>query len=377
MLTVSPVTDVVVIGGGIAGVSVAHELAADFRVVLVEQEPHLAHHTTGRSAAVYLESFGARPVRALTRASRADYDSAPDVLGTPPLLSRRAALWVAPDDQLAHLAAMRSEQPGLALLDTDQTLAICPVLRPEHVRAALMEPEAADIDVMGLHQGYVRGATARGVEIRTAWRAVTLVPAAAGRWTVRADGDAIECADVVLAAGAWCDQLAVQAGARPLGLRPLRRTIAICPPAVATDPAWPLVGDVDHTYYWRVEGPNILCSPADETPTEPCDARPEELDVALALERANASARLGLRSVLTTWAGIRTFAPDRCPVVGEDPRCPGLWWVAGQGGYGIQMAPAVARTLASLLRGAGLPEDVAALGIQEQDLSPSRLTEAD
>ena len=367
----STVADAVVIGGGIAGVSAAYELAADRRVILVEQEAQLAHHTTGRSAAVFLESLGPRAVRALTTASRADYAAAPTALGTPPLLHSRAALWLAPPDQLDRLRAMHAEQPELVALDTAGTLEVCPVIRGEEASASLMEPNASDIDVMGLHQGYVRGFAARQGQIRKVWKAVDLVRA--GRWwTVVADGDSIGCADVVLAAGAWCDKLAARAGARPVGLRPLRRTIAICPPSVPTEPHWPLVGDVDHTYYWRVEGPNILCSPADETLTVPCDARPDEVDVAVALDRVNTAAALGLRSVVATWAGLRTFAPDRVPVAGADPQVAGLWWLAGQGGYGIQTAPAMARSLASLMRSQGLPADVRALGVTDQDLSPGR-----
>jgi D-arginine dehydrogenase len=180
---------------------------------------------------------------------------------------------------------------------------------------------------------------------------------------------------VVLAAGAWCDELAVQAGARPLGLRPLRRTIAVCRARQgALDPAGPLVSDAAHSWYFRPEGPNALVSPADETPSPPCDARPEEGDVALGIERVNAATTLELRSVVSAWAGLRTFAADRVPVAGEDPVLPGLFWLAGQGGYGIQTAPAMARCLAGLALGAGLPADVAARGVTEADLSPARFT---
>jgi D-arginine dehydrogenase len=179
----------------------------------------------------------------------------------------------------------------------------------------------------------------------------------------------------VLAAGAWCDELASLAGARPLGLRPLRRTIAICPTASGIDPAGPLVGDVDHTYYWRAEGPNVLCSPADETASDPCDAQPEELDVALALERVNATTTLGLRSVRTAWAGLRTFAPDRVPVIGPDPACAGLWWFAGQGGYGIQMAPAAARTLAALVTHGHVAPDAAQLGLRAEAIAVARFAQ--
>ena len=179
---------------------------------------------------------------------------------------------------------------------------------------------------------------------------------------------------VVLAAGAWCDELAVLAGARPVGLRPLRRTIAVCrvPAGSGLDAEGPLVSDAAHSWYFKPEGPNVLVSPADETPSAPCDARPEEADVALGIERVNEATTLGLRSVVSTWAGLRTFAPDGVPVVGEDPGCAGLFWLAGQGGYGIQTAPAMARCLAGLLTGSGLPAELAARGVAPDALSPAR-----
>jgi D-arginine dehydrogenase len=363
--------DVVVIGGGIAGVSSASELSRDRGVLLVEQEPQLAHHTTGRSAAVFLESFGPRVVRALTVASRADFDAAPAALDTEPLLAPRPALWIAPGEQLAHMAAMQAEQPQLRTVDVDEALRSCAVLRREAFEAALVDETACDIDVLGLHQGYVRALMARGGEILRSWP-VTGIEHRGDGWRLSTRDETVDCHDIVNAAGAWCDVVATLAGAAPLGLRPLRRTIAVCPAAGPVDPAWPLVCDVDHTFYWRPEGPNVLCSPADETPSVPCDARPEELDIALALERVNGTTTLGLRSVRSAWAGLRTFSPDGVPVAGEDPRCAGLWWCAGQGGYGIQSAPAMARTLRALMAGEPVPADVAVAGVTAEELAPTR-----
>ena len=194
--------------------------------------------------------------------------------------------------------------------------------------------------------------------------------------SVRWAGGELTATTVVLAAGAWGDELARAAGAGPIGLRPLRRTIAVCrvPSEAALDPGGPLVCDAAHTWYFKPEGPNVLVSPADETPSPPCDARADEADVALGIERVNEATTLGLRSVVSSWAGLRTFAPDRVPVVGEDPRRSGLFWLVGQGGYGIQTAPAVARCLAGLVAGTGLPPDVTALGVSEAQLSPARFT---
>ena len=368
--------DVAVVGGGIAGVSAACELAETGRsVVLLEQEEQLAHHTTGRSAAIFLESYGPPTVRALTVASRADYDAAPERFGTPRLLEPRSALWIAPPSQLADLARLVAEVPTLQTIDPAEAADRCPVLRRDRLASAAMELDASDIDVLALHQGYVRGlGEAGGTVVRSA--RVVALDRGDGGWQVRWAGSEVTATTVVLAAGAWGDELAGAAGAGPIGLRPLRRTIAVCrvPSEAEVDPGGPLVCDAAHTWYFKPEGPNVLVSPADETPSPPCDARADEADVALGIERVNEATTLGLRSVLSSWAGLRTFAPDRVPVVGEDPRRSGLFWLVGQGGYGIQTAPAVARCLAGLVAGTGLPPDVTALGVSEAQLSPARFT---
>jgi D-arginine dehydrogenase len=366
--------DVAIIGGGIAGVSAACELAgAGCSVVLLEQEDQLAHHTTGRSAAVFLESYGPPTVRALTAASRADYDAAPDRFGTLPLLEPRSALWVAPERQVGLLDALVSEVPTLERLPARDAIERCSVLSEEYVVSAAVEHDAAAIDVLGLHQGYLRGLVQAGGAVVRSARVRTLDRVGAG-WELSWNDGELSAGAVVLAAGAWCDSLAGLAGARPVGLRPLRRTIAVCrvPAGCALDPEGPLVSDAAHSWYFKPEGPNVLVSPADETLSEPCDARPEEADVALGIERVNEATTLGLRSVVSTWAGLRTFAPDGVPVVGEDPDRSGLFWLAGQGGYGIQTAPAMARCLAGLVTGSGVPPDIAALGVTAEDLSPAR-----
>ena len=366
--------DVAVVGGGIAGVSAACELAASgCSVVLLEQEEQLAHHTTGRSAAVFLESYGPPTVRALTGASRSDYDLAPERFGSPPLLEARSALWVAPERQRRLLDAMVAEVPTLEPLRAESALERCPALSKDYVVAAALEHDAAAIDVLGLHQGYLRGFVQAGGAVVRSARVRALQPDGAG-WRIGWSDGELTAATVVLAAGAWCDELATLAGARPVGLRPLRRTIAVCrvPAGSVLDVAGPLVSDAAHSWYFKPEGPNVLVSPADETPSEPCDARPEEADVALGIERVNEATTLGLRSVVTTWAGLRTFAPDGVPVVGEDPACAGLFWLAGQGGYGIQTAPALARCLAGLVTEGRIPVDVAARGVTAAHLSPAR-----
>jgi D-arginine dehydrogenase len=378
--------DVIVIGGGIAGVSAACELAErGLSVALVEQEQQLAHHTTGRSAAIFLESYGPPTVQALTSASRSGFEtvperfdrrSGPDGSGPQspslPLLSPRSALWLAPFGKETQFAQMLARTPTLEPISIDEMLDACPVIRAETVSAVAIERAASEIDVLGLHQAYVRGLRAAGGHVERGSRVVSIERDGSGFVVRSGRGDAVQAGLVVNAAGAWGDVIGTMAGARPIGLQPKRRTIALCPTNVALDPTGPLVGDIGDGYYWKAEGPNVLCSPADETPSEPCDARPDELDVAIALERVNETTTLGLRSVQVAWAGLRTFAPDRVPVCGEAPDVPGLWWLVGQGGYGIQTAPAMARSLAGLLVDGTLPADVQAAGVAATDLAPSR-----
>lgn len=339
--------DVAVIGGGMAGISVAAELAADRRVALLEGERQLAYHATGRSAAAFLESYGGPEVRALTRASRplletADTDA--------PLLTPRPFLWVATAAQQPALTELVTEQPTLQLLDPDEARALCPVLRPEYVAAAALEPDACDIDVAALHQLYVRRAQQAGVTVLPGSRLLAATRTR-GAWRLQHATGELTAGLVVNAAGAWADRVAGLLGARPCGLQPLRRTIAIARTHHTVGSGWPLVADIDDAFYFRPDGPHVLTSPADETPSEPGDAKPEETDVALAIERVNEATTLAIRSIVTAWAGLRTFAADRTPVVGPDPEIPELFWLAGQGGYGIQIAAALAQEAAAAIRG--------------------------
>jgi len=370
---VTDTADVVVVGGGIAGVSVAALLAADRSVLLLEAEPQLAYHTTGRSAAVFLEGYGGPQVRALTRASRPLYEAVPvhDPDATP-LLTPTSRLLVTDAAGVADLEATVAELPSLQRLSPAEARRYCPVLSPGYLAAAAMEPDASNIDVMGLHQHYLRSGRRRGLAVRTG-SPVLAGRRAGGGWRLDTPGGTVYAPVVVNAAGAWADRLAQVLGARPLGLTPLRRTIAVVP-AAGVDPGWPLVNDAAETFYFRPEGSGLLISPADETPSEPLDARPDELDVARAIENVRAATTLQLRSVSATWAGLRTFAPDRTPVAGWDPEVPGLAWLAGQGGYGIQLAPALALLAASVIRDEPIPAVLRAEGVDPAALSPARFS---
>lgn len=368
-------TDVLVIGGGIAGVSVAYELAYTHRVVLAETEAQLAHHTTGRSAALYFENYGTPAIRPLTRASRPFLERPPSDLCDVPLLSPRGGLFVAASDQLDLLdeAEVEGRAAGTDVrrLDADECYELVPALRRPLVGGGLWEPGAADIDVAALHQTYVRGIRARGGEIRRRAPVTALRPVAGG-WRAQVGDVELEARVVVDAAGAWGDQVAAMAGLAPVGLQPYRRT-AFMVPGREEWRTWPMVIGVAHDWYFKPDGIQLLCSPADETPSEACDARPVDLDVAFAIDRINAFTTLDIRTVRSAWAGLRTFAPDRTMVIGPDPELPGFVWLVGQGGTGIQTAPAAARLAAGLVRGDDLDADLAAAGVDPEALSPRRL----
>jgi D-arginine dehydrogenase len=363
---------VVVVGGGIAGASVGYELAAARRVVLLEADRALARHSTARSAATYIPGHGVPEVRALIAASGPRFAALVEELGTPPLLRPRPVLHVAVDDvgerELAADLAEQAGEPGAPeVLDPAEAERRCPALRPGTVRAAAVVEGGADIDTDALHQGYVRGLRARGGAVHAA-APVRAIERRGDGWRVRAgDGVEIDCAEVVDAAGAWADEVAGLAGVPRLGLQPYRRTIAVVAvpdPARLSgpDPVLPMVSEAGERFYFKVEhtagGPGLLCSPGDATPVDPHDARPDEQDVATALERVEAATGLGLRSVRTSWAGLRSFVADRRPVVGAHPEHPGFWFFAGQGGFGIESSPALAAFGAAVVTGGPAPADV-------------------
>ncbi|MGH3118193.1 MAG: NAD(P)/FAD-dependent oxidoreductase [Gaiellales bacterium] len=366
---------VLVIGGGIAGVSAGYYLALSGRdVVLAEQEATLAYHSTGRSAALFFQNYGAMANRPLTRGSREFFEHPPDGLVDHNLMAPRGALWVGRSDQIDSLRlalAQSKEGDGSAMwLEPVQAVQIVPALRHEYLAGAVWEPEPVDLDVAAIHQAFVRGMRAAGADVITK-APITGITRRAGQWDV-AVGDQIVRAEVVVnAAGAWCDVVAAMAGARPIGLQPMRRTAFMVPGSTAYAD-WPLVCDVDNEFYFRPDGVQILCSLADETPTDPYDARPEEIDIALAIERINIATTLGIRTVRSSWAGLRSFAPDRAMVIGFDPEADRFFWLAGQGGTGIQSAPAAGRLTAALVEGKDAPEDLTEFGLDLDKLSPGR-----
>jgi D-arginine dehydrogenase len=356
--------DVVVIGGGMAGVSIGFELTAGRSVVVLDMEATLAYHTTGRSAAMFLESYGAEEVRALTVTSRAFLTDLGALAPMPTLFVGGPGRGDAVDELYAQV---RDLAPGVALLDEPAARRQQPLLRPGAIERALFEPDATEIDVHAVHQHYVHGLRERGATIRTRARVIGAEPHDGG-WLVRTTDETFVTPVVVNAAGAWADHVAGLFGVAPVGLRPLRRSafVADAPPGTGA----PMIADIDDRYYVKPERGRVLCSPSEETPHDPGDARADEVEIARAIDAINEVTTLGIRHVRSQWGGLRSFVADRRPVVGYG--APGFFWFAGQGGYGIQMAPALARTGAALVRGEPVPADVAVLGLTAAALSPAR-----
>src|SRR5262245_45886775 len=370
--------DIAIIGAGIAGASLAWRLAGQRSVILLEREPQPGYHSTGRSAAMFMESYGPPAVRALTRASREFYAHPPEGFADAALMSPRGALYLATHEQQAQMEKTREELlpgcPDLLTLDADATLARVSCLRPEVVHGALYDPHAQDIDVHALHQGFLRGMRRQGGELRSGItiEAATFVQ---GRWELRlADGELLRATTVVDAAGAWADEVGRLFGAAPIGLVPHRRTAFTFRPPEGQDVShWPTVVGVDESYYFKPDAGQLLGSPANADPTVPHDVVPEELDVAMGIHQIEAVTTLSIRRPTSTWAGLRSFVRDGELAIGFDEQCPAFFWLAGQGGYGIQSAAGASDLAAAILCGERLSPALIREGVDPGALSPGRL----
>lgn len=367
--------DFIVIGAGIAGASVAAELASDHAVLLVEAEAQPGYHSTGRSAALYSELYGPPPVRALTRASRDFFFDPPSGFSDDPLVLPRGTLFIETHAQAGALDKYVSGQDDAALsvrIDGQQACAMCPVLKQGTVIGAIHEPGACDIDVHALHQGYLRQFRKLGGQLLLSATTDAIVRDN-GNWIITTQNTTASAPVLINAAGAWADEVAVMAGAAPIGLSAMRRTaIIVDPPEGKSIADWPMVIDVDEQFYFKPDAGKILMSPADETLSAPCDAQAEEWDIAVAIDRVMAVADIPVRRVPHSWAGLRTFTPDRIPAVGFDDVAEGFFWLAGQGGYGVQTAPALSRFAALLASSAETPCTVLDGGINTSTFCPSR-----
>jgi len=364
----------IVIGAGMAGASAAAFLAELGPVTLLEAEAHAGYHATGRSAASYIDTYGHPTVCAVTRAARDFFWTPPAGFAEHPLVRPRADLQIAGPGGAGLLDAMLAEH-GAALrpVDAAEVRRLCPILRPEIDWRGALNEGSADIDVDGLLQGFLRLARARGARVVPDARVAGLDRTPTS-WRVTTGAGVFEAPTVINAAGAWAGEVGRLAGLGDLGLAPLRRTAVRLEPQQRDGLAdWPFVIDVEDRFYFKPDAGGLMLSPVDETPSAPCDAWAEDLDVAYAVQAFEDATTEQVRRVGHAWAGLRTFAPDRVPVVGADPREPSFFWLAGQGGYGIQTAPAFGETVASLLTAGELPAKVRDEGVEAADLAPDRL----
>lgn len=375
--------DLVIIGAGMAGASLAYEASrAGLRCVVLERESQPGYHTTGRSAALYAPLYGNRPVRALTRASRAFYDAPGEGFADHPLLVTRPSLFYARGDQReavqAFLDEMGPDSQLKHLRGANRVREEVPVLRDEAACEGVLDESSSDIDVAALLQGYLKAARALGAQMHFR---IDLSEADIRRsvrgWEIHQPGLAVQAARLAVCAGAWADTLAPILGAQPPGIEPKRRTALVFEAGSGSLPAhMPMAINIIEDLYFRPEAGRILLSPADETPSPPCDAQPEELDVAIAIDRLGRDTHLEVRRITARWAGLRSFAADRAPVAGFDPQVPDLYWLVGQGGYGIQMAPALAQWCAAELAGKPAPAAILDEGLEPAQISPARPRQA-
>jgi len=368
--------DVIVIGGGMAGASAAYEIAALHRVVLLEREEFCGYHSTGRSAASFTENYGTSVIRRLAQASRAFFERPPPGFCDVALVAPRGILTIARADQLDALARAfergRDLVPDIAEIGVAAAVTWIPILRRDYIAGAFLEPRSRDIDVHAVHQAFLKGFRSRGGTIVTD-ADVAVLERHHGRWHIKSRAGAFEAAVVVDAAGAWAEEVAAMAGVRPIGLVPKRRTaFSVDAPSGIDVASWALVDDVGGAFYFKPDAGRLLVSPADATPSPPTDAQPEEIDVAVGLDRLQRATTLAVPRITHKWAGLRSFVADGSPVVGWDDEVDGFFWLAAQGGYGIKTAPALARAVAGLIARDGLPRDLLDFGLDEWALGPAR-----
>jgi D-arginine dehydrogenase len=369
--------DFIIVGGGIAGASAGYALAEHARVVLIERESQFGYHSTGRSAAVFLKSHGPEVIRALASGSKGFLLNPPDGFTESPLLRPRGILFIGRVDQVPLLDHQAAECArfisGVRRLDARETRAMAPILREDYIAGAVYDPEAMDLDVHAIHQGFLRGMRAHGSKTLTGAELIEL-KYAGGAWTAVTAAGSFSAPVVMNAAGAWCDKVASIAGVRTVGLVPKRRTAFVFDPPAGLDcRAWPGIHDIGENFYFKPDAGKLLASPADETPMEPCDVYPDDLDVAIAVDRIQQAANLPVTHIDRKWAGLRSFVADGCPVVGYEPEATGFFWIAGQGGYGIETSVGMGRLSSSLARGRGVPSDLASLGVRAETVAPGRL----
>jgi len=366
-------SDIIVIGAGIAGVSAAAELAADASVTILEMEAQAGYHATGRSAAYFAAAYGNKVIREITACCEGFLREPPQGFSEVKLFGPRDCMYFGREDQLEKLLKIQADNPRLQFVDARTVCERVPVLSPGYVYGAMWDTRGGDLDVDALLQAFLRRFRQRGGQW-LANRCVSSLERKTGLWRVTAGGQIFAAPVIVNAAGAWVERVAALAGLGSLGIQPLRRTaLTISAPEGMDIRNWPEMVDADEEFYFKPDAGQILISPADETPTEPCDAQAEELDVATGVYRFERATGLDIRRVNHSWAGLRTFAPDRIPVAGFDPRSEGFFWLAGQGGNGVMNAPAMAALTRYLVTGAEPEGEFRTMKTHVGPVAPDRL----
>lgn len=363
--------DIIVIGAGIAGGTAAAHLAPDHRIALLEMEEAAGYHTTGRSAALWIGSYGPPDARVLAGLSRSFLESPPPEFAPAPLMTRRPVLYLVPAEQETVFRTMLAQVPGVREISVAEARAMLPALKPDYPITVGIEPDSFDVDVAALHQGYLRRLRGHGGTLALRSRA-DRIERHNGEWHVTVSGGAVFTAPVLVnTAGAWGDEVARLAGAGAIGLQPKRRTVAIIDPGKWEVAGWPTVNDLWHTWYSRPEArTKLLVSPADETPMHPHDVRPEELDIAIGIDRMQRALDIEVRRIEHSWAGLRTFTPDGSFAIGWDGAAEGFFWCVGQGGFGIQTSKAAGQLVADVISG----RDPGPAGAILERVNPRRFT---
>jgi D-arginine dehydrogenase len=379
-MTIIQEVDFLIIGSGIAGASAGYELSKIGRCVILEKEDAIGYHTTGRSAAIYTTTYmaGDPVIRSLVLPSGEFLHHPPEGFSDYPLLTPRGMLYLAEESKMDQLLKfyekLRKDCDDLELLGSAEIKKILPIVTDKYAHKAIYEKTVFDMDVHAIHEGFLKGIRKRGSQIITDAGA-TKITFSDGFWTVETPKGTFKSKIIINAAGAWADQIAALAGITPIDIQPQRRTvILISPPEGLEIENYPFCYEIDEEFYFKPDAGKILVSPADETPSAPCDAQPEEIDIAYAAHYLEKATGIEALKVDHSWAGLRSHVKDHYPVAGFAKDAKGFFWLAGQGGFGIKTAPALARITAALVQGHDIPEDIKSHGIRQEMIAPDRLT---
>jgi D-arginine dehydrogenase len=372
--------DFLIVGGGVAGLSAASRLARHGKAVVLEAEDALGYHASGRSVSFSHFGIGNETVRGLTAWSQRFFEAPPEGFATVPLCQVAASIWLAREEMLDALEALYRDMSrftdAVRYIGPDELSAMCPVLRtgPGAAVRAVLDPHGLKLDSDALLQSYARAVRSSGGEVLTG-RRIACIEQGGELWRITTEGgEKWETPLLLNAAGAWADRIAALAGVRPIGILPRRRTIIVVDPPAGTDVSgWPFVHTAAADFYMLPEAGQILASPVDEVEDDPCDAQPEEYDLALAAWQLEQYTTLTVERIAHRWAGLRSFVADRVPTAGFDEKAPGFFWLVGQGGYGLQTSPAMAAIVEAQVIGKAWPAGLAELGVTEDRIGPARL----